>query len=40
MEHGMSRSLLLVFLAAGLAGASTLTIGAEEVSSGEPLCVS
>jgi hypothetical protein len=40
MEPGIGRLALLLLLAAGAAGASTLTIGAEEVSSGEPLCVS
>jgi hypothetical protein len=33
-------SLLVLLLAAVPAGSSTLTIGTEEVSSGEPLCVS
>jgi hypothetical protein len=40
MKGGMAWLLLPAFLAAGASGAATLTIGTEELSSGEPLCVS
>ena len=37
----MGRQMLMILLAlSGTAGAATLTIGNEEMSSGEPLCVS
>lgn len=38
----MSRTILLLtgLLCCGVASASTITIGTEELSSGEPLCVS
>jgi|GEM_PF-1801737 len=40
MKRGMMGLLLISSVVTGAASAATLTIGGEEYSSGEPLCVS